>query len=148
MRTLARAIAYLFVGVICAAPVILLAVALTTAINRANFVYKAIRADGRIIGVRCPNQSTHHGYQCLPIFRFTASDGETYMAESATGGDSSDFVVGEPLKVLYINHHPETARIDSFTQLWVPPLIFAFLGGILSIFPALILKARRSRSTR
>jgi hypothetical protein len=58
------------------------------------------------------------------------------------------FVPGEPLKVLYINHHPETARIDSFKQLWVPPLIFAFLGGILTIFPALILKARRSRLTR
>lgn len=139
---IARLIGYLFVGVLCAPPVILLAIALTTAIPRVAFVYNAITTDGKIVAKRCPNQATRHGYQCLPIFRFTASDGQPYTVESSTGGNYSDFVIGRRIKVLYLNDHPQTARIDSFSQLWVVPLIFFFLSGVFAIFPAMILKAR------
>ena len=142
MQTVARAIAWLFVGVIFVAPIILLAVALTSAFRQAVFLRDAVRTDGTIINLRCPEQSTRHGYQCLPIFRFIAADGQTYMVESDTGGKFSDFRIGRPVHVLYLRDHPQTARIDSFRQLWVPTLIFGILGGLIAIFPALILRAR------
>lgn len=145
MQKVARAIAWLFVGVIFAAPIILLAIALTSAFRQVVFLRDALRTDGTIINLRCPAQSTRHGYQCLPIFRFTAADGQIYVVESFTGGKFSDFRIGRPVHVLYLKDHPQTARIDIFRQLWVPTLIFGILGGLLAIFPALILRARMNQ---
>lgn len=146
MQTLARIIVYGVVGILCTAAAILLAVACTTAAKRALFVNQALRANGAIIEVRCPELSTRHGYQCAPVFRFAANDGQTYMVLSTTGGNFSDFRVGEPVAVLYLKDHPETARIDSFRQLWASPLVFAFLGGVVAILPIQVVRGiRRQR---
>lgn len=147
MNTLARAIACLFFGVLYAVPLILLVLASTMACKRAFFIHNALRTDGVIINMRCPNQSTRHGYQCLPIFRFTATDGQTYIVESPTGGNSSDFKLREPIKVLYLKDNPQNARIASFAHLWATPLIFAVLGGLIGVFPLIISRAR-SRQRR
>jgi len=142
MNTMARALAYLLFGFLYAVPLILLALASTLAFKRVVFVHDALRTDGTIINIRCPNQSTRHGYQCLPIFRFTATDGQIYIVESPTGGNFSDFKIGEPVKVLYPKDQPHTARIDSFAHLWATPLIFAALGASIGIFPLMISRAR------
>jgi len=142
MNTLARAIAFLLLGFLYAVPLILLAVAFTLAGKRAVFVHDALQADGAIIALNCPNQTKRHGYQCLPIFRFTAADRQTYMVESPTGGNASDFKIGDPVKVLYLKDNPQNARIDSFAHLWATPLIFAVLGALIGIFPLMITRAR------
>jgi hypothetical protein len=41
--------------------------------------------------------------------------------------------VGETVNVLYLESDPYDARIESFTSLWLLPMIF---GGIGAIFPA------------
>jgi hypothetical protein len=143
MQQLGRAILYGVLGILCAATAILLAVACTTATKRVLFVNRALRADGAIVDVRCPQQSTRHGYQCRPVFRFTAVNGQTYLVLSPTGGNFTDFRLGQPVPVLYLQDHPESARIGSFRHLWASSLVFAFLGAVIAIFPIQLVRGMR-----
>jgi len=57
------------------------------------------------------------------------------------------FSPGEQVSVLYQQGHPENARIDAFTPLWLYSLIFGIVGAAFSSIPALILVDRmRQRS--
>lgn len=140
--TVLRVIAYGIVGIMCAVGVILLAIALRSAVDQAMFVHDAVRANGTIIDVRCTSKSLRHGYQCTPVFRFTSNDGQMYMILSRTGGNFNDFRVGTPVAVLYLSDHPATAQIDSFAQMWAFAVIFAVLGLVILFFPLQILRAQ------
>jgi hypothetical protein len=145
----ARAIASLFIGVLWAVSVFLLAVALTLFVHSAIFVHNAFHTNGVVIEMRemrSINRTARPAYK--PVFRFTANDGQTYVVASNTGGPLSDFAIGELVKVLYIKNRPKTARIDSFAQLWFLPLIFGILGGTATILLVQIGRVRSRQRRR
>ncbi len=139
---IARLIAYVFVGSFCLAGPLLLAVALGSAVQRTALVYAGLHADGTVIARRSTG-STRVTY--APVFRFTASNGRTYVVGSDLYGPESAFRYGEHVPVIYREDHPESARIDRFAPLWTLPLVAGAVGGAFSVIPALLWVSRRRR---
>ena len=142
-----RLIAYGFVGSFCVVGPLFLLIALNVAVHRAVFIHTALRAEGTVIEMR-PTHSTRTGAGAyIPVFRYTADDGRIYIIVSDVSVRRLSLSEGEQVRVLYQQGHPENARIDAFTPLWLYSLIFGIVGAAFSSVPALILVNRmRQRS--
>lgn len=140
----ARLIAWVFVGSFCVVGPLLLLVGLGAAVQRAVLLYSGLRAEGTVIAKRASGSGR---VTYAPVFRFTASDGHTYVVNSDVSGRESAFRYGEHVDVIYRPGHPESARIDAFAELWIFPLVFGVVGAAFSIIPALVLSSwmRRRR---
>jgi hypothetical protein len=141
---LARIIAYVLVGVLCAAGPIMLLIAAGTGLERILFVRSSLSTDGVIIALRhTPRPGKPMSQSCSPIFRFTDENGIGMTVTSHISQSSCPWRFGEHVHVLYQQDHPENARIDSLPQLWEPQIILGIAGGICSIFPLQIFLRRR-----
>ena len=122
----------------------LLLIAIGSSIPTAEFVRASIVTDGEIVELQRVRSrpSTKAGYK--PLFRFTANNGQTYtiLANSATS--LVPFKRGDQIRVLYIEGHPETARIDTFAQLWLPQVILGFFGAVFTAVPVRIQMRKRA----
>jgi hypothetical protein len=137
-----RLIAYGFVGSFCVVGPLFLLIALNAAVHRAVFIHTALRAEGTVIEMR-PTHSTRTGAGTyIPVFHYTADDGRIYIIVSDVTVQRSSFSRGEQVTVLYQQGHPETARIDAFTPLWLFSIVFGIVGAAFSSIPAFILVNR------
>lgn len=142
-----RLVAYGFVGAFCIVGPLFLLVAIGSAVDRAIFIHTAVGADGTVVEMR-PVRSTRTGSGTyVPVFRFTADDGRIHITVSDVSVRFSSFTAGDHVLVLYLQGHPETARIDAFSPLWLYSLITGIVGAAFSTFPLLIL-VNRSRQRR
>ena len=66
-----------------------------------------------------------------PRVRFVTQSGDVIEFTSSSGTSPPAFEVGEAVSVLYEPTSPGNARINSFFQLWLLPII---LGGMGSVF--------------
>jgi hypothetical protein len=131
----------------------LLLVGLGFAIYTTYFIRSSAVADGKVLSLRetvkhsdNPNQSDSITY--APVFTFKAADGASYTISSDTGSLPAGFAVGEIVHVLYLPSNPSGARIDSFEQLWIFPLIFGLLGLGVTAAGLLLLHLERRRIRR
>ena len=142
-----RLIVYGFVGLFCLVGPLFLLIALDSAVHRAVFIHTALRAEGTVIEMRQTHSSRTGAGTYIPVFRYTADDGQAYIVVSDVSVRRVSLSAGEQVPVLYQQSHPENARIDAFTPLWLYPLIFGIVGAAFSSIPALILVSRiRQRS--
>jgi hypothetical protein len=140
---LARLIGYFFVGILYAAGPALLLIAIASSLPTINFVRSATAADGIIIGINRVYYPTRGRSSYLPVFRFTTTDGQAHMVMADSSASFIRFKRGDRVRVLYLNGRPETARIDTVPQLWMPQLILAFLGMVFSALSVGMLRRRR-----
>ena len=140
---IARLIAYFFVGVLYAVGPVLLLIAIVSSIPTAEFVLASTATDGKIVELE-PIYSKRYRYVYEPVFRFTANDGQTHMLRSYSNTSFVPFKPGDRIRVLYITDHPETARIDSFAQLWMPQFVLGVLGAMFSAISVRIQIRRRA----
>jgi hypothetical protein len=142
----ARLIAYFFVGVLCAVGPVLLLIAIGSSIPTAKFVLASPATDGKIINLQHAYSTRRSKEDYKPVVRFTASNGQTHMfiADSRAGLVSQK--TGDTIPVLYLNDHPETARIGTFVQLWMAQFVLGIVGVSFTIVPVRILIRRKARS--
>ena len=138
-----RIIAYLFLGIFCAAGPVMLLIAVGTGMERALFVRSSISAEGVIVALRPAHPYRPTDRSRFPVFRFTATDGRSFTVTSNIAQSPSPWRFGDPVPVLYQQDHPENAHLDSFVQLWEPQVILGIVGGGFSVIPLLILFGRR-----
>jgi len=69
-----------------------------------------------------------------PRVRFVTPSGDVIEFTSLNGSNRPAFEVGEAVSVLYDPASPGNARINSFFQLWLLPMV---LGGMGSVFAAI-----------
>ena len=143
MSTLiARLIAYFFVGVLCAVGPGLLIISIASSIPTARFVLASTATDGKIVSLDRVYYRSRYGY--LPVFRFTANDGQIHMIRADSSTSLVRFKPGDRIRVLYLRDHPETARIDTFAQLWMPQFILGLVGVFFTTVPVRILMRKRA----
>jgi hypothetical protein len=70
---------------------------------------------------------TGGGMSYSPVVQFTSVDGDTVEFRSKIGG-LVQYKPGRPVPVCYRASHPRTAVINTFSQVWLTPLIFLWLG--------------------
>jgi hypothetical protein len=140
-----RLIAYGLIGIFCIPGPLGLLFALNLIVHRAAFIRTADRADGTVVWME-PVRTTRTGAgTCIPVFRFTASDGRLHIINSDISVPYSTFKRGDQVRVLYLRSNPEVARIDAFSTLWQESLIVGIWGTVWSSIPVLILVIRRRR---
>ena len=90
-----------------------------------NFVVHATQqTSGTIVGFVVPSGRR---LTPIPVFEFTDSFGTLHTNYNSSRQDPPAYKIGELIKVRYRPENPETARIDSFAELWLFP---TFLLGI------------------
>ncbi|HEY2467707.1 MAG TPA: DUF3592 domain-containing protein [Terracidiphilus sp.] len=141
---IARLIARFFVGILYAAGPVLLLIAIGTSIPTARFVGAAVAADGKIISLNRVYLPRRSKEVYLPVFRFTASDGHTHMLMADSNVSLVPFKPGDKVRILYLKDRPESARIDTVAQLWMPQLILGVIGAIFTGISVRILLRPRS----
>ena len=118
-----------------------------SAIYTAVFLGTAQKATGKVVELNERFNSAADATEYAPVFSFTAQDGKTYTVSSSTASNPSGFEIGDPVVVLYSKSNPEGARIASFVQLWLVPMVFLIIGvvhGLIAGF-LLFLEGRKNR---
>ena len=90
----------------------------------------------------------HESITYAPVFNFKAADGASYTVSSDAGSSPPGFAVGETVRVLYSQSNPSVAKIDTFAQLWLMPMIFGCLGAGAIAAGLLLLRLERRRARR
>lgn len=138
-----RAIGLGLVSVVLAVGPFLLVLALVSAVRTEIFLRGCVAANGTVLGLESTRTSHgSHGYS--PIFRFTADDGQIHIVVSKVATNPPTFKRDDQVRVMYPPGHPESARIDSYSQLWMFPGAATIIGGVLTwVSVVLILRRRR-----
>jgi hypothetical protein len=79
-----------------------------------------------------------------PVFAFTTNDGRHLTVRSDSASNPPSFEVGDKVAVLYDPAAPVNARIDTFGQLWLMPIICGGVGLLFMGFAALAAFALRA----
>ncbi|PIS31422.1 hypothetical protein COT42_01110 [Candidatus Saganbacteria bacterium CG08_land_8_20_14_0_20_45_16] len=75
-----------------------------------------------------------------PIVRFEARDKQTIEFKSNLVKSSLTFYhVGQKVKVVYPPENPQKARIDSFSNLWLGPILMAVIAALLGAIGMLLI---------
>lgn len=85
---------------------------------------EAVKTEGTVIDFKF-ERSTRIGRSDMyaPIVEYTTAEGQTLTFTSSLSSSSPPYDRGEKVKVLYSKITPEQARIDSFMEHWLGPLI-------------------------
>jgi len=104
--------------------------ALCTTLYNWLFTLAAHHASGTVIEMR--EEKDKHGIvRYAPTCRFQDSTGVQHTVSSRLFEAPPAFHVGESVPVLYLGSSPQTARIDSFGEIWLLPI---FLGITCVVF--------------
>ncbi len=82
-----------------------------------------------------------------PRIEFQTQTGETFQFESNTGGSSTSYRVGDQVPILYNPQMPQDATINSWYEIWFPPIVVTILSlsglapGIFALGLALFAKS-------
>jgi hypothetical protein len=138
-----RLSAYILIGIFCLPGPVLLLITGVTVIQRAIFLNSAKSVQGQVIALREAPLRRNSRPSYFPVFRFTAADGQTRTVTSNVA-DRQTAWLGKPVPVLYLPGHPQSARINTFPQLWEDQIIPSGVGAAFSAIPLLILFRRRA----
>jgi hypothetical protein len=140
---LLRALGLGFVFGLLAVGPFLLALAIVSAVRTEIFLHGCVAAEGAVLGLETMHTS-HGSNGYSPIFRFTADDGQMHIIVSKVATSPPTFKRGDKVRVMYPPGHPESARIDSYSQLWMFPGAATIIGGVLTwVSVVLVLRRRR-----
>jgi hypothetical protein len=110
-----------------------LAWALISAYRTHTFLQRSVTAQATIVRLNAVRSLRHRTWSYQPVFTFTADDGRSYTLTSNYATNPPAFKAGEHATVHYEKDHPEQARLDSFTQLWMFDVIDGALGGLFTL---------------
>jgi hypothetical protein len=106
-----------------------------------SFISSARQAVGKIEGYeqkkstkRSRSGGTRRTTTHRPRFTFQDDQGREHKVTSSVGGSKGAFKVGEEVEVLYDPQNPTDARINTFIQMWLGPLV---IGGVGLVFLSL-----------
>ena len=119
-------IAKLVIGLGCAA----LVGALATSLHTWHFTRIAQRASGTVIEMRQQTDKDSGSVIYAPTFRFQDATGAQHTVSSGFYSSPPEFHVGDGVTVLYRGDDPQTARIDSYWQVWGLPSLLGIIGSI------------------
>jgi hypothetical protein len=124
-----------------------LALSLAFAIHTEFFLHNSTRVAGEVVALKERYDSKSESIQYAPVFRFAASDGKAYTIASKISTDPASFAVGDTIEVLYRQNDPQTARINSFWQMWLVSTVLVCIGVALGLlgWVLLIFEHRRNQ---
>lgn len=97
-----------------------------------DFKANAVATTGEVIDFERETSTSDGKRKTMyrPVVRFTTENGQAIEFAGGTSSSSPSYERGEQVKVLYRKGTPEDARIDSFMENWLGPLIVGLFGLI------------------
>jgi Protein of unknown function (DUF3592) len=105
--------------------------ALASAWRTHAFLERSVAAQGTVVQLKVI-RGLHADVGLAPVFTFTA-DGRSYTITSDYATNPPAFKIGERVVVHYEKGHPQEARLESFTQLWLFDIIGGGLGVVFTL---------------
>jgi hypothetical protein len=112
------------------------ATALAIAVSSWSFASGAVRTEGTV---------SSGGRRAVVRYEV---DGRVYQVKSSISFSPPAYSVGEKVQVLYLPDNPAVARIDSFVDRWLFPVIFGAPGALFATIGYGMLLARLRRGKR
>jgi hypothetical protein len=99
--------------------------------NRAaHFKKTAVKALGTVIELKEDSSGGAQSHTVYyPIIRFVDKAGQEHTLYSSSGSYPPAYEVGEHVSVLYDPANPKEAKVNTFSDLWLWPLILGIFGG-------------------
>jgi preprotein translocase subunit SecG len=126
-----KIVARVFAAICLVSAFVFLALGASCYSRAVRFKKTAVEAQGSVIELkedRSGGTDSHTVY--YPIIRFADKAGQEHTLYSSAGSYPPAYEVGERVPVLYDPANPKEAKINSFTGLWLWPLILGILGGL------------------
>ncbi|WP_432201726.1 DUF3592 domain-containing protein [Erythrobacter sp. W53] len=95
----------------------------------------ALRAPGTVIALD-RRRGSEGGTTYAPVVEWTDRDGTRHEFTSSTSSSPASFSRGEAVTVMYDPAKPGQAKIDSFGQRFMLPLVFGGMGSLFAILGA------------
>ena len=93
-----------------------------------SFSMLALRAEGNVAANQLVIGSGDTASAYYPEVEFVTRDGRSHRFTGSSGADPPSFQVGERVTVAYKEGDRDNATIDSFSQLFLGPLLLCGLG--------------------
>lgn len=118
-----------------------------------SLVKSALATSGVVVELE--RDTTGGEVMYTPVFEFQDHAGRTHRSIAGWSRSSPAYRIGETVEVLYRKSNPVDARIRSFVELWLLPLVllsmgaFFLLAGVVTLVlvPRLSNKHGRARKT-
>jgi hypothetical protein len=125
-----KIVARVFGAILLVGAFALLALGASCYNRAANFKKIAAEAQGTVIELKEDSSGANSHTVYYPIIRFADKAGQEHTLYSTSGSFPPAYEVGERVSVLYDPANPKEAKVNSFTGLWLLPLILGILGGL------------------
>ena len=110
------------------------------------FSSKAYKATGTVVELKkvrrlstSSSGSTSHVTTYYPVVRYQTKNGKNVTFTSSSGSYPSPYKRGDRVTLLYDPENPQKARIESFSSMWLAPILGFGIGGILFFTGSVIL---------
>ena len=114
------------------------------AADNLRFAGRAARAPGTVVEL-VTSRGSKGGTLYSPIVRWQPLEGEPRTLRSRTASSPAAFAVGEQVTVLYDPDDPAEARLQAFSEQWLPATITGAMGTLFLLVAAAALAFRRVR---
>lgn len=115
----------------------------------AAFVGRASKASGTVIEME-RSTSSKGGSMYSPIYTFADASGIIHTQHSSFASSSYTFEPGEKVVVLYDGAAPKSSEIDSFSQIWLMPLLMSgfgmAFGGFACVWLFVVIRGTRTEN--
>ncbi|MBD2361156.1 DUF3592 domain-containing protein [Anabaena minutissima FACHB-250] len=102
-------------------------------LNTRSFVATSVKTSGTVIDL------IRRSKVYYPVVKFTPSSGDPTTFEANSGSNPPAFKKDQPVEVLYHSQEPNSARINSWADLWFLPVIFTAMGSLFVLIGGIAL---------
>lgn len=117
----------------CVLSAILLAVAISSSAYSAFLLSTGIQTTGWVTAVRIVPDKDDGQDRYSPTFKFIDQTGVTNVSGSSISRNTPLYRIGDVVPVIYRPANPLSARINSFEENWMTPIITTFFGAVILV---------------
>ncbi|MBI3535631.1 MAG: DUF3592 domain-containing protein [Deltaproteobacteria bacterium] len=102
-----------------------------------KFIATSLQAQGKVIELSRHATYDNHNRSApvyYPVIEFTLPNGKKTEFISNTGSNPPDYEVGDSVTIIYDPAKPRQAKINSFLDIWLLPVVLGFLGTVFTTF--------------
>ena len=105
-----------------------------------HFTRVARAATGTVTEMRTSQGHDGNDLTYAPVFRFIDDSGQGHTVASSLYQSPPAFQVGDSVPVLYLPANPQSARINTFGQVWFIPIFLGIFGTTWVLIGQIILR--------
>jgi hypothetical protein len=140
----------LFGGIFALVGAVCLVFGIGSFLSTRQFLKTALETQGTISGLEYRRAAGESSGSYYPTFTFRDRKEQQITVPSSSGSSPPAYAAGQKVTVLYDPNNSYHARIKSFTDLWLLPLILGVLGPVFAVIgcAVLVVAVRKVRTRK